>query len=62
MMGFMVITFIVFKSTVLKDSDPRVREFLRYVLSAEGQQVSSERAPICRLPENVRQAQLREIP
>ena len=41
--------------------DPRVREFLRYVLSSEGQQDVSREGAYLPLPENVRTVQLSEI-
>lgn len=41
--------------------NPRVREFLRYVLSSEGQQDVTREGAYLPLPESVRQAQLREL-
>jgi phosphate transport system substrate-binding protein len=54
--------YIFFNHDPGRPPDPRVREFLRYVLSAEGQQDVIREGAYLPLPESVRQAQLREIP
>jgi len=54
--------YIFFNRDSGKPPDPRVREFLRYVLSPEGQQDVAREGAYLPLPENVRQAQLSQIP
>jgi phosphate transport system substrate-binding protein len=54
--------YIFFNRDSGKRPDLRIREFLRYVLSPEGQQDVSREGAYLPLPENVRQAQLKEIP
>ena len=54
--------YIFFNHDSGKPTDPRVREFLRYVLSPEGQQDVSTEGAYLPLPEGVREAQLSQIP
>lgn len=54
--------YIFFNRDSGKQTDPRVREFLRYALSPEGQQDVSSEGAYFPLPEKVRQAQLSQIP
>ena len=54
--------YIFFNRDPAKSPDPRVREFLRYVLSPEGQQDVRREGAYLPLPQSLRQAQLRKIP
>ena len=54
--------YIFFNHEPGSPPDPRVREFLRYVLSAEGQSDVVREGAYLPLPETVRQEQLRNIP
>lgn len=54
--------YIFFNRDPGKQPDLRIREFLRYVLSSEGQQDVSREGAYLPLPENVRWAQLSQIP
>jgi phosphate transport system substrate-binding protein len=54
--------YIFFNHDSGRPPEPRVREFLRYVLSVQGQQDVIQEGAYLPLPERVRQAQLREIP
>lgn len=54
--------YVFFNHDPGRPPEPRVREFLRYVLSAQGQQDVIQEGAYLPLPERVRQEQLREIP
>lgn len=54
--------YIFFNHDQGRPLDPRVREFLRYVLSAEGQQDVIREGAYLPLPEGARQEQLKKIP
>lgn len=54
--------YIFFNRDPGKPIEPRVREFLRYVLSPEGQREVVREGAYLPLPEHIRQAQLRQIP
>jgi len=53
--------YIFFNLDSSQQTDPRVREFLRYVLSCEGQKDVSREGAYLPLPESVRQKQLSQI-
>jgi phosphate transport system substrate-binding protein len=54
--------YIFFNHDPGRPPDPLVREFLRYVLSADGQQDVAREGAYLPLPESVRRGQLTEIP
>ena len=54
--------YIFFNREADQTLNPRIREFLRYVLSSEGQQEVLREGAYLPLPENVRRKQLEKIP